>query len=241
VAVEQAALEIVEDLRFLLAPRHRASGRVPLALDGTSTIGHHVEAVGIPLPEVGRLELNGTTVESGRLPRTGDVVLVEPFARPQRLPREPPGFLLDVHLGTLARRLRLLGLDTSYRNDATDDELVEVGRRERRVLLTQDRGLLRRRAVWFGAYVRGARPADQLVDVLSRFRPTIEPWTRCTACNGLLEPVPKLDVLDRLEPGTRRTQDSFTRCPDCGRIYWPGAHSRGLQQTVEAARRLLGR
>jgi uncharacterized protein with PIN domain len=245
VAVQQARLQVADDLRFFLAPRLRESGEVLLSLDGTSTLGHHVEALGIPLPEVGRLLLAGTSFDAGpavqpaHQPQPGEVIVVEPPARPQALPRQPPAFLLDVHLGTLARRLRLLGLDTAYRNDADDDALVAEGRREERVLLTQDRGLLRRRAVWFGAYVRGARPDDQLDDMLGRFRPPIWPWTRCTACNGVLEPVAKAEVLNRLEPGTRRTQGSFTRCPDCDRVYWPGAHNRRLQETVAAARRCL--
>lgn len=238
-AEPQAYLQVAEDLRFFLAPRYRATGEVPLRLDGTSTLGHHVEAVGIPLPEVGRLSAADGPVEPRHLLTADETVAVEPPARPQALPRQPAAFLLDVHLGTLARRLRLLGLDTAYRNDAGDDELVEAGSRQQRVLLTQDRGLLRRRAVWFGAYVRGARPDHQLADVLDRFRPAIRPWTRCTACNGTLEPVAKSEVLDRLEPGTRRTQRTFSRCPDCGRIYWPGAHSRRLQETVAAARHRL--
>jgi uncharacterized protein with PIN domain len=64
--------------------------------------------------------------------------------------------VLDVHLGTLARRLRLVGVDAAYVNDAGDDALVEQANAERRVLLTQDRGLLCRRKLWLGAYVRGA-------------------------------------------------------------------------------------
>jgi uncharacterized protein with PIN domain len=204
-------------------------------LDGTSSLGHVVEALGVPLTEVGRLEVEGRPVSPAHRPQPEEAVLVRPPERPQPLPRLPPAFLLDVHLGTLARRLRLLGLDTAYRNDAADDELVAQGREERRVLLTQDRGILRRRAVWFGAYVRGARPEIQLRDVLDRFAPELHPWTRCTACNGQLEPVPKAEVEGRLEPGTRRTQQRFTRCPCCGRVYWPGAHHRRLAATVAAA------
>ena len=38
-------------------------------------------------------------------------------------------------------------------NDASDDALIEQANAERRILLTQDRGLLRRRALWLGGYV----------------------------------------------------------------------------------------
>jgi uncharacterized protein with PIN domain len=142
-----------------------------------------------------------------------------------------------VHLGALARRLRLVGLDSAYRNDASDDALVAQSEDERRVLLTQDRGLLQRRTLWLGAYVRGARPDEQLLDVLDRFAPPLAPWTRCPACNGALAPVAKSDVEPLLQPGTRRTYDRFMRCRDCARPYWRGAHSDRLESLVARALR----
>nr|WP_269204550.1 Mut7-C RNAse domain-containing protein [Motilibacter deserti] len=148
--------------------------------------------------------------------------------------------LLDVHLGALARRLRLLGVDTAYANDASDPQLVERAAAEDRLLLTQDRGLLRRRALRRAAYVRGARPDDQLEDVLDRFELPVAPYTRCTVCNGRLEPVAKADVVDRLEPGTQRTQEVFVRCVECARVYWHGAHSARLDEQVRRHARRRG-
>jgi len=53
-----------EDLRFFLAPRHRQpSVRVPR--DGTSTVGHLVESLGVPLTEVGTLVVGGRAGGSG--------------------------------------------------------------------------------------------------------------------------------------------------------------------------------
>jgi uncharacterized protein with PIN domain len=140
-----------------------------------------------------------------------------------------------VHLGALARRLRLVGLDTEYRNDADDPTLVGQANQARRVLLTQDRGLLHRRALWLGAYVRGARPDEQLHDVLDRFAPPLAPWTRCPACNGPLAPAAKSAVTPLLQPGTQRTYQAFSQCAGCGRVYWRGAHSRRLDGIIEAA------
>jgi uncharacterized protein with PIN domain len=227
-------LRFDEDLRFFLAPRNRRPGvRVPW--DGTSTIGHLVEALGVPLTEVGTLVAGGQPAAPSYRPADGDVVDVRPVARPQRLPVAPARFVLDVHLGTLTRRLRLVGVDSAYSNDAGDDELVAQANEQKRVLLTQDRGLLRRRSLWLGGYVRGARPDQQLRDVLERFAPPLAPWTICTACNGRLSAVPKSQVEHALQPGTRRTYDSFARCPACGQVYWRGAHSRRLEAVVAAA------
>jgi uncharacterized protein with PIN domain len=233
-------VRIADDLlMFLPATRREPVSRVPW--DGTSTLGHIVESLGVPLPEIGRLAVRGETVEPSARPAAGDEVEVEPVSRPQPVPLEPgqdaPRFLLDVHLGTLARRMRLLGLDTAYHNDMDDPSLVVQANAERRVLLTQDRGLLRRRALWFGAYVRGSRPDDQLRDLLDRFAPVLSPWTRCTACNGVLVPVDKEEIERDLEAGTRRSYDVYGRCAGCGQVYWRGAHGDHLERIVEEATR----
>jgi uncharacterized protein with PIN domain len=231
-------LRFAAELRLFLPARLR-SGEVRVAHDGTSSLGHVVESLGVPLPEVGSLLVAGRQVSPSYRPRADDVVEVAGVRRPQETPEGPQvRFVLDVHLGALARRLRLLGVDAAYRNDMDDNALVAQANAERRVLLTQDRGLLRRRVLWLGAYVRGARPDDQLADVMERFTPRPAPWTRCMACNEALAPVTKREVEHLLQPGTRRTYDTFMRCPRCGRVYWRGAHSGRLEAIVAAA---LGR
>ncbi|NJP26144.1 Mut7-C ubiquitin/RNAse domain-containing protein [Microbispora hainanensis] len=220
------------ELWIFLAPRNRRP-EVAVPYDGTSSLGHLIESAGVPLTEAGTFLAGGRPVERSYRPGPDEVVEVPPVPRPQAVP--DCRFVLDVHLGTLARRLRLVGLDTAYRNDMDDDALIEQADAEDRVLLTQDRGILRRRSLRHGAYVRGARPDDQFLDVLDRFRPPLAPWTRCTACNGRLAPVGKAEVEDALEPGTRRSYDEFARCLDCGRIYWRGAHGGDLAAVVGRA------
>src|SRR5262245_5003707 len=213
-------LRFAAELRMFLTPANRA-GTVRMATDGTFSLGHVVESAGVPLTEVGFLLVNDRPVQPSYQPRPGDRIIVQAISRPQ--PQAEPKFLLDVHLGALARRMRLLGLDTAYSNDLDDDALIELANQGRRVLLTKDRGLLRRRKLWLGAYVRGARADDQLADVLDRFAPPLAPWTRCVACNGTLAQVTKGGVEAELLPGTRRTYEEFCRCAGCGPMYWTGA------------------
>jgi uncharacterized protein len=236
VAETEADVRFAAELRFFLAPRHR-DGQVRVACDGVSSLGHVVESLGVPLPEVGALVVNGAPVTAAYRLVARDVAEVRAVDRPQRLPSAR--FILDVHLGTLARRLRLVGVDAAYANDLDDDILIERANAGRRVLLTQDRGLLRRRSLWLGAYVRGTRPDDQLRDVLDRFRPPLAPWTRCTVCNGQLEAVRKADIEPLLPPGTRRTYQAFSRCTTCGRVYWHGAHGTRLDDIVDSAIRAV--
>ncbi|MFD9945111.1 Mut7-C RNAse domain-containing protein [Nonomuraea sp. NPDC059023] len=230
-------LRIAPELRLFLPASRRQEWQRAQA-DRTSTLGHVVESLGIPLTEVGPMTVAGTGVGPAYQPCGGDVVDVAPVPRPQPLSAEPR-FLLDVHLGTLARRLRLLGIDTAYHNDMDDPALVVQANAERRVLLTQDRGLLRRRALWLGAYVRGAKADLQLGDLLDRFAPTLRPWTRCTACNGVLAEVPKSEVANTLRDGTRRSYDAYGRCRECGQVYWRGAHSDHLEKIVTRAQDAL--
>jgi uncharacterized protein len=236
VAEPEAEVRFAAELRFFLAPRHR-DGQVRVACDGVSSLGHVVESLGVPLPEVGSLVINGARVMAAYRLVGRDVAEVGAVDRPQRLPSAR--FILDVHLGTLARRLRLVGVDAAYANDLDDDVLIERANAGQRVLLTQDRGLLRRRSLWLGGYVRGARPDDQLHDVLDRFRPALAPWTRCTVCNGQLAAVRKADVEPLLPAGTRRTYQAFSRCTACGRVYWHGAHGRRLDDIVDSAIRAV--
>jgi uncharacterized protein with PIN domain len=220
----------------LFVPAPRRTGRTAVTTDGVSTLGHLVESLGVPLTEVGALLVDGERVPPAHVPAGGAVVEVRGVERPQEVPGAPLRFLLDVHLGKLARRLRLLGVDTAYESeDIGDPALAARSARERRVLLSRDRGLLRRRELWAGAYVYSHRPDEQLRDVLGRFAPPLAPWTRCTACNGALTGADKDEVRELLEHGTRHTYDVFARCTACERVYWRGAHHARLDEIVRTA------
>ncbi|GGU60135.1 Mut7-C RNAse domain-containing protein [Streptomyces lavendofoliae] len=225
----------------LFVAARRRTGRSAVVTDGVSTLGHVVESLGVPLTETGRLLVDGRPVAPAHIPAAGEHVHVLGVERPQRVPGAPLRFLLDVHLGTLARRLRLLGVDAAYESeDIGDPALAAWSARERRVMLSRDRGLLRRRELWAGAYVYSDQPDDQLRDVLERFAPRLAPWKRCTACNGPLTDADKDAVRERLEQGTRRTYDVFAQCTACDRVYWRGAHHARLEAIVEDAVREFG-
>lgn len=240
------------DLRFYaelcdLLPRRHRSGRISHRPIETQTVKDLVESYGVPHTEVEVVLVDGRSVGWDHRPRAGERISVYPVfeafdVRPLvRLRPEPlreTRFVLDGHLGTLARRLRLLGFDCVYSRDADDRDLVEVSQAERRIILTRDRFLLRRRAVTHGYLVRSDRPAEQVGEVIRRFQlgSSLAPFTRCPACNGRLLPVEKAAIEHRLPPGTRRTYDEFRTCPDCGRDYWRGAHHARLETLVAEAR-----
>ncbi|MEU9200956.1 Mut7-C RNAse domain-containing protein [Streptomyces sp. NPDC048332] len=233
-------LEVAPGLRLFVA-HERRRGRTAVTTDGSSTLGHVVESLGVPLTEAGQLLVDGHPVPVSHIPAAGERVEVRAVERPQRVPGAPLRFLLDVHLGTLARRLRLLGVDAAYESeDIGDPALATRSAKERRVLLSRDRGLLHRREIWAGAYVYSDRPEAQLRDVLERFAPDLAPWTRCTACNGPLAAADKDSVSGQLEHGTQKSYDVFAQCTECDRVYWRGAHHARLEAIVTEAVRDFG-
>lgn len=223
---------------------------MPHVFTGRVSIKDMIESLGVPHPEVDLLLVNGAPVDFDYLVQDGDAVDVYPvfaadtpdvpsLVRPA--PLAEAKFVLDTHLGTLARYLRLLGFDTLYRNDYPDDELAGVSSSERRILLTRDVGCLKRAIVTYGYFVRSKQPDEQIVEVLRRYAlfDAVQPFSRCIRCNGLLHQVEKAAVLDLIPPETRQYYDEFRQCAGCGQVYWRGSHFSRMQGIIERA--LAGR
>lgn len=245
-AVATATFRFYGELNDFLVPRRRGVA-FERRFDDRPAVKDVIEALGVPHSEVDLVVVNGRPVPLAHRIADGDRVSVYPAFRSIELdpadrvgrpipPGERPRFVLDGHLGRLAAYLRMLGFDTWYRNDAGDDELAAVARAEGRILLTRDRALLRRGTVDRGRFVRSDQPREQLREIVERFElgPLAAPFTRCLRCNGRLVPVSREEVLDRLEPLTRRYYDLFARCPDCEAIYWHGSHRTRMERLVAA-------
>lgn len=225
-------------------PRARQQRGFVHHFEGRVSIKDMVESLGVPHTEIDLLLVNGEPVDFSYLVQDGDSVSVYPLfrsldvgalsrVRPARL--EEPRFVVDVHLGKLAGYLRMLGFDTVYPDDHDDAVLAQISSEERRILLTRDQGLLKRSLVTYGYWVRATDPRRQVVEVFRRFSLSgqVAPFERCVHCNGLLEPVRKGDILDRLKNGTRRYYDEFRRCRACKRIYWKGSHYERMQKFID--------
>jgi uncharacterized protein len=216
------------------------------AAEGRPSVKDLVESLGVPHPEIDLILVNGLSVPFEYAVRDGDRIAMFPrfvTLDIQTLTRVRPAapdeirFVADVHLGKLARHLRLLGLDTAYRTDADDAALASVAEHEGRVLLTRDQALLKRRMVAHGYFIRETEPHRQLVEVLRRFGPLdLRPFSRCLRCNNLLHEVSKATVDGSLPPRTRLHYDRFEICDRCGRIYWKGSHWKRLMHAIDSAR-----
>ncbi|CAG1014443.1 hypothetical protein ANAEL_04981 [Anaerolineales bacterium] len=207
-------------------------GWVVIEFRGRQSIKHLAESLGVPHPEIGRVQVNGQDEGLGSITQDGNQIEIYPIEN--GCPIEPR-FLLDCHLGRLTGHLRMLGFDCLYENDFEDSNMADIVQRDERILLTRDRRLLMRKAVRHGYCLRSLDPLEQLAEVIQRFKLTakIRPFHRCLRCNQPLEPVDKELILDRLEPLTKQYFDQFHICPACGQIYWRGSHYEQMQNLVE--------
>jgi uncharacterized protein with PIN domain len=240
---KHATIRFYAELNDLLA--RRGSGpSVDYAFSGSPAVKDAIEALGVPHTEVELIVIDGRSVGFSHRLRDGDRVAVypvfeamdvSPLVRLRERPLREPRFVLDSHLGKLARLLRLLGFDSLYRNDFEDAEIVDVALEQRRIVLTRDRGILKQSRVTHGYCVRSSAPADQVREVVARFdlHARIAPFSRCTMCNGTIRVVREEDVADRIPTRARREHDEFRACEGCGRVYWKGSHYARLLALVE--------
>jgi uncharacterized protein with PIN domain/sulfur carrier protein ThiS len=227
-----------------------------MVFSGRRSVKDLIESLGVPHVEVDLILANGRSVGFEHIVEDGDRISVYPvfesldlsgLTRLRRIPLRDIRFVLDVHLRKLARRLRLLGFDTDYGENRDDGELARISAAESRVLLTRDRGLLMRRMVERGLYVRSTDPEKQLEEILDRLdlRRQCRPFTRCLECNGKIEEMDKnkwTGIIEReVPPGVRAWCGDYSRCSSCGKIYWRGSHYDRLKKIAEKTAAESGR
>ncbi len=146
-------------------------------------------------------------------------------------------FVADCMLGRLAKWLKILGFDVLYRVKAEDTDLIDIARREGRILLTRDTGLIektkKQKARFF---VASDRWEDQVAQVLDEFAlwDEIRPNSRCLACNRALRPISKTRARNLVTPWVLEHAGSFAICPECGRVFWQGTHYGDMERKIEA-------
>ena len=216
--------------------------------EGLPSIKDMIESLGVPHTEVALILVNSEAVDFNYHVVEGDHISVYPVFVHLELPDElsvqpqtasEARFVADVHLGRLAAYLRMVGFDTLYPEDYRDEELARISSEEDRILLTRDRGLLKRRIVKRGYAVRNSDPWQQLEEIIKRFNlyDAIARFCRCANCNGVLEVVDKNEIADRLPHKTAEYYDEFRRCLSCDKIYWRGSHYEQIDQFVERVMR----
>jgi uncharacterized protein len=212
--------------------KNQKDQQIPVQFKGRQTIKHLAESLGVPHPEIGRIQVNGRDEALNTITADADHVEIHPIENGCLI---MPRFLLDCHLGRLTAHLRMLGFDCLYQNNFDDAQMAEIMQQEELILLTRDRRLLMRKVILYGYCLRSLDSLEQLSEVLQRFELAnqIQPFHRCLRCNHPLEPVARELILPRLKPLTKKYFNEFHICPNCRQIYWKGSHYDQMIKTIE--------
>lgn len=149
-------------------------------------------------------------------------------------------FVVDLNVAKMAKWLRMIGFDALLFVGADDAELVAVALAEKRILLTRDRRIMKRRAIG-GGHVRAIliesdhfnAQVQQIISTLRLDKSSVRPFTTCLECNEPLEVRVKEAVKDRVPPYVYQTQEYFAECPACHRLYWRGTHWQKMSREID--------
>jgi hypothetical protein len=241
--MKTAFIRFYEELNdFLLLSKRKK--RFELEFFGSPTIKDIIESQGVPHTEIDLIIVNGKSVRFNHKLRNEDDVSVYPvfesldISNIQRLRSKPlrkPKFVLDVHLGTLARYMRMFGFDTKYQNDYSDKQIIEISLNEKRTILTRDLGIFKHSRVSHGYWVRNTKPIKQIEEIFERFdlKNEINEFSRCITCNSILRSIKKEKVINKIPPKVKNYQPEFYYCGECNKVYWKGDHYTKMKLLIE--------
>jgi len=154
------------------------------------------------------------------------------------LPPEIEGtkFVADNMLGKLARRLRMLGFDTVYSGESSDEDLVKIARREDRLLLTRDTRLAELKVIK-ALLIKSLDYPAQVKQVMKDLNLKVargKAFARCIECNNLIEKIEKGKIKDKVPEFVYETNEEFTFCPKCQKVYWKGSHYEKMVKEIES-------
>lgn len=242
------SIRFVDDLITLIPPAQRGK-EIEVQYIGRRSAKDIIESYGVPHWEVGGIRVNGSPQAFSYIPDERDRLEVFPVTGRvgwegcndlvPALPTELT-FVCDVHLGKLARLLRILGFDVNYAPQRDDAALALICRQEKRILLSRDRRLLMRNGLFRGQLIRSPGVDAQVGEVHGRFDLIRQnrPFSRCPACNGVLQRMDADDrrfdqYMDRIPAGVRQWNREYTVCSACRKVYWKGTHFLRLKERLE--------
>ena len=243
---KKVTLRFYEELNDFLPKDKKKKRFVHNFIDRTS-VKDLIESLSVPHTEVDLILVNGISVGFEYIINDAEDISVYPvfesldISDVQHLRPKPlrnPKFVADVHLGRLTRYLRMMGFDVYYKNNLSDDEIVKISSKERRAILTKDRGILKRNEVTHGYWLRSTKVKEQAIEVLKRFdlKNQINEFSRCIECNQSLNPVPKEKIINELPEKVAYSQDEFYRCQSCNKLFWKGTHYQKMLSFIQSAR-----
>lgn len=241
-------IRFYEELNFFIKG-YAIKQDIQFSYNGRRSVKDLIESYGVPHVEVDLVLVNGQSVTFKYIIQSGDQISVYPMFERFNIEalsmiRETglrdPKFVADVHLGKLARKLRLLGFDTLYDSSLEDISLAQIAERDKRILLTRDRRLLMRSIVERGLILRSGNPEGQVIEILERLDlyTRLKPFTRCLLCNGMLSTIQEEDIsfqnlFNQLPAKVKTWCKEITVCKQCHKVYWKGSHYEKMLNYID--------
>lgn len=241
---KQSVFQFYASLRDLL-PEKPERGIVKYAFNGSPSVKDAMEALGVPHTEVAYINCNDSPVDFTFQLKGRETISIFPYHYRQTVHEKPlvplmppgrPSFIADIHLGKLARFMRVAGFDTLYeQKDMGDEKIAAIAAAEKRIVLTRDAGLLKRSAINYGYIPRSVDSRKQFREVTQRYRlkSLFIPFSRCVHCNGLITKIDKKKVERELPEGIKRNFDEIFICLNCRHLYWQGSHYKRINDMLE--------
>jgi len=144
-------------------------------------------------------------------------------------------FIVDCMLGKLAKWLKIFGFDAQFFSKIEDDELLAIARKQGRILLTRDTGLIQRAKDVETLFLDSEEWKIQVRQVMEHFnlREKVAPHTRCIDCNVELKNLPKKNAKNLVSSFVFERTDSFALCPNCSRVFWRGTHFKDMEIQIQ--------
>lgn len=151
--------------------------------------------------------------------------------------KEPLKFLADRMLGKLARYLLILGIDTDYFTQPDRQQLIDLAKKQGRVILTRDSKVRNVLALPEYLFIRDDLVENQFRQVVDHFALSLDEkqlFSRCLRCNQPLVKKPPEEIKPFIPPYIFNTQQKFSLCSQCQRVYWKGTHQKRMEEMIRS-------
>ena len=214
-------------------------------------IKNMIERLGVPHTQVDLILVNGKPVAFTYIVQKGDRISVYPvfetlnienITRLRNIPLRRTKFIADASLGDIAKLMRVLGFDVYFDASLSFHQLIEMSKKENRIILTKSKKNLKFKNITHGILVRDGTTLQQtkaLIDFLD-LKTRANPFSRCLCCNGRLEKISKERFLARIPPKTKAFGNDYAYCRVCEKIFWNGTHFNRMKKIVDDVLGLSG-
>ncbi len=241
--MEKATFRFYEELNDFL-PENRRKTDFEACFKGRRSVKDMIESLGVPHTEIDLILVNGKSVDFHYILKNQDRISIYPafeclnienITHLRKIPLRTTSFIADINLGDIVKYMRALGFDVYFDPSLTVYAIIQLSKKENRIILTKSRKLLKFNNVTHGIFIRPGTTEEQIRVILDYLdiKKNVRPFTRCLRCNGLIETIAKEKIIDRIPPKTKAFCNEYSRCKSCGRIFWKGTHVFRMKQVLD--------